>query len=682
MTSLRERLTLRYPRTPRWSVRARYTVALTLVALLSGSAFFLLRNVISAQESSGAVINVSGRQRMLSQRTTLFAQRLVNSVDEREAVRETLARDTDLMERSHLGLTQGDAGLGLPGRLSKEAAALYFDAPVNLDAQVKNHITRVRALLSAPDAELTPDNPNFVEILEAAPGELLASLNAAVSLFEAEAGARITRLQRLEKLVFAATLLALLLEGLLIFRPMEREIKRRSELLLHTALHDALTGLPNRALYMDRLGHAVERANRHAEQAFAVLFLDFDRFKVINDSLGHNVGDALLRAFGERLAACVRASDTVARLGGDEFTILLEAASSAEAERVATRVNEALLRPFEIGGHTLHLAVSIGIVVYEGKGVYARPEEVLRDADIAMYRAKAAGKAGFQIFNSEMRERALSLMSLETDLRGAVARGELEVHYQPIVSVSTGEPTGLEALVRWQHPEHGRVSPAEFIPLAEETGLIIDIDRWVLREACGRLAAWERGGLPALHLSVNLSSRQFSQEDLPAVVGDILRETGFPAQRLKLEMTESLLASSSDQVTTTTEGLKALGVGLHIDDFGTGYSSLSYLQRFSATALKIDRSFIDKMTGSQEGGKLVATIVAMAHTFGMAVVAEGVETPEQLDLLRALRCEYSQGYLHSKPLDAAGVAAYLQGYSKQEPTLAPSLPYRASTPSA
>ena len=667
-------------------MRARYVSALALVALLSASAFLLLTNVITAQESSGAVINVSGRQRMLSQRTTLFAQRLVNSADEREEARETLARDIDLMERSHLGLTQGDAELELPGRLSKEAAALYFDAPVNLNAQVESHITRVRALLSAPDAELTPDNPNFVEILEAAPGELLASLNAAVSLFEAEAQARINRLQRLEKFVFAATLLALLLEGLLIFRPMEREIRRRSELLLHTALHDALTGLPNRALYMDRLGHAVERANRHPEQVFAVLFLDFDRFKVINDSLGHNVGDALLRAFGERLAACVRASDTVARLGGDEFTILLEAvASSAEAERVATRVNEALLRPFEIGEHTLHLSVSIGIVVYgvvyEGQGVYTRPEEVLRDADIAMYRAKAAGKAGFQIFSKEMRERALSLMSLENDLRGAVARGELEVHYQPIVSVSTGEPTGLEALVRWQHPEHGRVSPAEFIPLAEETGLIIDIDRWVLREACSRLVAWERGGLPALHLSVNLSSRQFSQEDLPAVVGEILRETGFPAQRLELEMTESLLASSSQQVAVTTEGLKALGVELHIDDFGTGYSSLSYLQRFSATALKIDRSFIDKMTGSQEGGKLVATIVAMAHTFGMAVVAEGVETPEQLELLRSLRCEYSQGYLHSKPLDAESMTAYLRTRF-QEPTPAGSLPYRAPMPSA
>ena len=412
-----------------------------------------------------------------------------------------------------------------------------------------------------------------------------------------------------------------------------------------------------------------------------MLFLDFDRFKVINDSLGHNVGDALLRAFGERLKACVRASDTVARLGGDEFTILLEAVdSSAEAERVAGRVNEALLRPFELGEHTLHLSVSIGIVFYEGKG-YARPEEVLRDADIAMYRAKAMGKANFQVFTKEMRERALSLMSLETDLRGAVTRGELEVHYQPIISVSTGAPTGLEALVRWRHPVHGRVSPAEFIPLAEETGLIIDIDRWVLREACRRLMTWEQEGFPPLSLSVNLSSRQFSQEDLPAVVDEILRETGFPAQRLELEMTESLLASSSGQVTTTTEALLALGVGLHIDDFGTGYSSLGYLQRFSASALKIDRSFIDKMTQSQEGGKLVATIIAMAHTFGMAVVAEGVETPEQLELLRSLRCEYSQGYLHSKPLDAASAAAYLKNHVQRGPTPARSLPHRAQPPS-
>ena len=665
-------------------MRTRYVFALALVALLSGSAFLLLRGVITAQESSGAVINVSGRQRMLSQRTTLFAQRLVNdlvSPEEREEVRQILTRDINLMERSHLGLTQGDAALGLPGRLSGEAAALYFSAPVNLDAGVEAHIARVRALVSAPDAELTPDNPNFTAIVATAPGALLEGLNAAVGLFEEEANARVATLLWLETLVFAITLLVLFLEGLLIFRPLEREMNRRSELLLHNALHDALTGLPNRALYMDRLGHAVEQANRYPERVFAVLFLDFDRFKVINDSLGHNVGDALLTAFGERLEECVRASDTVARLSGDEFTVLLEATPSrAEAEEVAKRINEALLHPFEIGEHTLHLSVSIGIVFYEGKG-YARPEEVLRDADIAMDRAKALGKANFQVFTKEMRERAVSLMSLETDLRGAVARGELEVHYQPIVSVSTGEPTGLEALVRWRHPVHGRVSPAEFIPLAEETGLIIDIDRWVLREACRRLMIWEQGGLPPLSLSVNLSSRQFSQSDLPEVVAAILKETGFPARRLELEMTESLLASSSGQVTTTTEALLALGVGLHIDDFGTGYSSLGYLQRFSASALKIDRSFIDKMTQSQEGGKLVATIIAMAHTFGMAVVAEGVETHEQLELLRSLHCEYSQGYLHSKPLDAAGAAAYLKNHVQRGPTSARSLPHRAQPPS-
>ena len=526
---------------PHRSVRARYVFALTLVALLSGSAYFLLRSVITAQEGSGAIINVSGRQRMLSQRTTLFAQRLVNEPGGREAVRQTLTRDIDLMERSHLGLTQGDAALGLPGRLSGEAAALYFDAPVRLDAQVKAYLVHVRALINAPNAALTPDNPDFIAILETAPGELLEGLNAAVELFEGEANARVATLLRLERFVFAATLLVLLLEGLLIFRPLEREMNRRSELLLHNAFHDALTGLPNRALYMDRLGHAVEQANRYPERVFAVLFLDFDRFKVINDSLGHTVGDALLTAFGERLKTCVRASDTVARLSGDEFTVLLEATPSrAEAEEVASRVNRALLRPFEIGEHSLHLSVSIGIVFYEGKS-YARPEEVLRDADIAMYRAKASGKANFQVFTEEMRERALSLMSLETDLRGAVTRGELEVHYQPIISVETGEPTGLEALVRWQHPEHGRVSPAEFIPLAEETGLIIDIDRWVLREACRTLMSWERAGLPPLSLSVNLSSRQFSQKDLPEVVDEILRETGFPAQRLELEMTESLL---------------------------------------------------------------------------------------------------------------------------------------------
>ena len=433
------------------------------------------------------------------------------------------------------------------------------------------------------------------------------------------------------------------------------ELARANERLQFDAFHDALTLLPNRALFMDRLGRAIERSARRPDPGFAVLFLDFDRFKVINDSLGHSVGDALLIALGERLKRCLRLADTVARLGGDEFTILLEDASELEATRTAERIQQALLRPFALEGHSLHISASIGIVL--SNLAYARAEDVLRDADLAMYHAKARGRAGQQVFTKEMRERALSLMALETDLRQAIPRRELEVYYQPIMSVAGGQPVGFEALVRWQHPVHGTISPVTFIPLAEETGLIIEIDRWVLREACAQLRVWQEQfpTLPSLTLSTNLSGQQFAREDLADKVREILAETGFDPRDLKLELTESVLMSSSDSVTETFTRLRALGVGLHIDDFGTGYSSLSYLQRFPVDTLKIDRSFINKMMVSKESAELVRTILAMAANLNLKVTAEGVETPQQLEPLRSLGRAYGQGYLFAKPLAAAAV---------------------------
>ena len=633
-----------------WSIRGRYVTALALVALLSISAFTLLSSVIATQESSGAIINVSGRQRMLSQRTTLFAQQLVLSSDQqRGQVREQLRSATDLMERSHFGLVRGDAALNLPGNSSPEVAALYFDAPHNLDAQVKEHVARVRRLLAAPESALTPDNPDLQAILASAPGRLLESLNTAVSQYEREANAQVRWLKTVETLVFVVTLLTLLLEGFFIFRPMEREIKERSERLLHNAFHDALTGLPNRKLFTDRLTQVLMQRARHPEQQYAVLFLDFNRFKVINDSLGHSVGDALLIAFGQRLQTCVRDTDTVARLGGDEFTLLLSGVRNLrEAETVAGRINQALLTPFEVEGHQLHVSASIGIVTSE-EG-HADAEEVLRDADIAMYRAKASGKVGFERFVPEMRERAQSLMTLENDLRFALENDELRLHYQPIVSTVTGQAEGFEALIRWQHPEHGMVSPAEFIPIAEDTGLITKIDRWVMAEGCRQLAQWHRTfGKPELTLSLNLSSQQFSQADFIDFAQELLTTTGVDASTINLEITESMMLTGTPQAVATLEALRELNFKLHIDDFGTGYSSLSYLQRFPVDALKIDRSFIDRLTENEASANLVRTIVAMAHTLQLKVVAEGVETEAQLQGLRDLACEQSQGYYFSKP---------------------------------
>ena len=446
------------------------------------------------------------------------------------------------------------------------------------------------------------------------------------------------------------------------------ELARANEQLQHDAHHDALTGLPNRKCFTERLAHTVERTQQGGA-AYAVLFLDLDDFKVVNDSLGHAAGDALLIQVGRRLEACLRPGDTVARLGGDEFAMLLEnVTDEAHACQIATRVAHTFT-PFTLEGHTLRVTPSIGVTLSEVES-YGEVEALLRDADIAMYGAKAQGKGCYALFAPVMRERAKSRLILEAELRTALAQGELCVHYQPIVTAQTGELVGLEALVRWQHPERGMISPADFIPLAEETKLITELDRYVLREACAQMQAWQRAFGRPLTLSVNLSGQQFTRPDLSSYVRSVLQETGFDAQRLHLELTESLLIGGSAQVNEALAALRRLGVKLHLDDFGTGYSSLSYLQRFSAHTIKIDRSFIRNLTESQESATLVRTIILMADALGMQVVAEGVETEAQLAYLRTLGCDYIQGYLFGKPLGVKDTATYLAQHAEQMVTAA------------
>ena len=436
-------------------------------------------------------------------------------------------------------------------------------------------------------------------------------------------------------------------------------LAKANERLQHDAFHDALTGLPNRALFMDRLGQTLERGKREQEHAFAVFFLDFDRFKVVNDSLGHAAGDALLVAIGERLRESLRPGDTVARLGGDEFTLLaLGVKGEDEALVLARRLKALFVKPFCIEGRELHINASVGIVLSELG--YGSAADVLRDADIAMYRAKALGRGEHALFDAAMREEARSLMTLESELRQALRKEQLEVHYQPIITTQGGKVTGFEALARWRHPMRGLVSPAQFIPVAEEVGLITDIGRFVLSKACKQTARWQRQTGHPLTVNVNVSSQEFAQPGFVEQVRAALEEAGLPAPCLRLELTESLLMDGSPEVKEALSKLRALGVGLQIDDFGTGYSSLSYLQRFDADALKIDRSFIAKLD-SPESAELVRTIVAMAHNLGMKVVAEGVETDGQRNMLQALGCEYLQGYLFSKPLKAEEAAGFLEG---------------------
>ncbi|GAB1541017.1 hypothetical protein NUACC21_36860 [Scytonema sp. NUACC21] len=438
------------------------------------------------------------------------------------------------------------------------------------------------------------------------------------------------------------------------------ERKRVESQLHHDAFHDTLTGLPNRALFMERLKCAVEQAKQQEDYLFAVLFLDLDGFKVINDSLGHLLGDQFLIAIASRLKVCLGPRDTVARLGGDEFTVLLEGLQDVrDALCFADQIQQALSLPFYLDGQEVFSTASIGIALSEIG--YDRPEDVLRDADTAMYQAKALGRARYKLFNSDMYTNAVARLQLETDLRRAIDRQEFRVYYQPIISLASGRMTAFEALLRWQHPERGFVSPLDFIPVAEETGLIVPIGYWVLQEACRQMQAWRvyYGTNSPRKISVNLSIKQFSQADLIEQITNILRSTGLDASSLVLEITESAIMEKSDRTTAALSQLQALGIELAIDDFGTGYSSLGRLHSFPICGLKIDRSFVSPINPNGRNLEIIETITTLAQKLGVYVTAEGVETSEQLALLRELNCEYGQGYFFARPLDSSAAEALI-----------------------
>jgi diguanylate cyclase (GGDEF)-like protein/PAS domain S-box-containing protein len=436
------------------------------------------------------------------------------------------------------------------------------------------------------------------------------------------------------------------------------EQRRAESQLLHDAFHDVLTGLPNRALFLDRVAHALTRSRRDMPRSFAVLLLDIDRFKVVNDSLGHAIGDQLLVLLGQRLQTCLRGGDTVARFGGDEFTIMVESISDVtDATRSAARIQAALTEPFVVEGEEIYTSVSIGIAVAAPE--YDRPEQMVRDADTAMYRAKAQGKARYEIFDAAMRAEAVTLLQLETDLRRAIERHELRVHYQPIVTIESGRLVGFEALVRWQHPAKGLVLPAQFISVAEETGLIVPIGAFVLDHACAQLAAWRLRDATDITVSVNISSRQFSQSDLVHDVERALRTHRLRGSDLNLEITESVLIQHAETALATILRLQDLGVTISIDDFGTGYSSLSYLHTFPIDKLKIDSSFVRDFGHDRKTNEITRTIIQLANNLGIAVIAEGIERDDQRAQLAQMQCGFGQGYLYSRPVAAAEAALFL-----------------------
>jgi diguanylate cyclase (GGDEF)-like protein len=447
------------------------------------------------------------------------------------------------------------------------------------------------------------------------------------------------------------------------------ERQKAQAMLEHMAWHDPLTDLPNRAWLMRQLKMLIEQSKQEKTHQFAVLFLDCDRFKVVNDSLGHLVGDQLLVQVAHRIMDCLPPNSTIARFGGDEFIIVLEEIDHLdEAKYLAEKLQDVLASSIYIEPHEMFMSASIGIVLGNIEVEY--PEDLVRDADIAMYRAKALGRARYYVFNKDLHNNAQKRLQLETDLRRAVDRQEFYLQYQPIISLKNGKIEEFEALVRWNHPKRGLISPADFIPVAEETGLIVPLGRWVLEEACRQFQSWQkdlekititelgREHFP-LKVSVNLSAKQFSQPGLINAIDQIFEKTGFDGQNLNLEITESSLMDDPESAGLILKELRDRHIQLAIDDFGTGYSSLSYLHRFSVDILKIDRSFINRLGPKGDGLRIIEAMVSMAHSLGINVVAEGVESLEQAIILKQLGCNYAQGYWFAKPLDSQSVTKLL-----------------------
>lgn len=435
------------------------------------------------------------------------------------------------------------------------------------------------------------------------------------------------------------------------------EQKATEEKIRHVAHHDALTGLPNRLHLQISLEQAISAARRETSEV-ALMFIDLDRFKIINDTLGHNIGDGLLVAVAQRLQECVRDSDLVARLGGDEFVVSLSSNDAANAAaHVAEKILARLAQPYEIDGNPLHTTPSIGISIYPHDGDSI--EALMKNADTAMYHAKSRGRNNFQFFSPDMNQSTNDRLALENSLHLALEREEFEIYYQPQADMPSGRLVGAEALIRWRHPERGMVSPLQFIPLAEENGMILPIGAWVLREVCRQLKAWREQGLPDLHVAVNLSPRQFRQEKLVDDILKALAEFSIPAAALELEITESSVMENADAAVLQLKKLNQHGLSIAIDDFGTGYSSLSYLKRFPVSKLKIDRSFVMDIPGDPNDTAIAIAVIQLARSLGLKVVAEGVETAEQQQFLHDQGCDFLQGYRYSKPLDATAFAEFV-----------------------
>lgn len=602
-------------------------------------------------------------------KVTAFGAGGVDYVTKPFQIEELLAR-----VRTHLALRTAQLRLQASEIRYRRLFETSRDGILLVDLE-RDRVTDVNAslieMLGLPREDIVGKRPQELAVLRDAPGQLgLGRL-----LLHEQVPNEHWALQRSDGTSFDVELRtnAYQVNGTRMVQCNLRDITERKQAetrIRYLALHDALTSLPNRVLLQDRLTQAIHVGRRHGE-GLAVMMLDLDHFKNINDSLGHHIGDRLLESVAQRLLGCVRESDIVARLGGDEFVITLLNIDSCEAaEHVARKILHTLAEPFVIDSHELHTSASIGISRYPADG--EDPGTLLRAADSAMYHAKSEGRGTLRFFTAAMSEAAQRRLMLTNDVRHAADRGELAIYYQPQVAANSGAVMGVEALLRWQHPRHGMISPEEFVPLLEETGLIVEVGNWVLRNACKQAVAWHQEGLPKLRMAVNLSSQQFYRGDIVRTVAQALEESGLAPECLELELTESLTLDDTEQTIKLMHELKRLGVCLSLDDFGTGWSSLSYLRRFPLDRIKIDRSFLRDMVSQPAAAAVVRSIMRLARTLGLSCIAEGVETPEQLAYLRRQMCAEIQGFLFSPAIPDAELDVMLRktrGWAEQMATL-------------
>ncbi|MFQ5554133.1 MAG: putative bifunctional diguanylate cyclase/phosphodiesterase [Acidimicrobiia bacterium] len=641
----------------------RYVVGLAIIAMLAIASTVLITNALSRQEKDAGIVAVAAGQLHLGQQL-IDAAHQIGAASSDEARQVAIARlDLTLEDLTnvHNGLRSGDQELGLPSDSTAAVGSAF--------AIVESHYGALRDAAAAVSTAgmLGEVEAPAVDALVAQADLFETGMSSVVFGLQDNAESRVASLRVLQYGALSVTIVLLVLEGLFLFRPAAREVQRewkkkeeahRSERrgdqkkLSYLAKFDPLTGLINRFLFSDRLQSAIARARRDGGLV-ALMFLDLDEFKAVNDRFGHATGDALLKQVAQRLAAAVRESDSVARLGGDEFTVILEGSQRVEdAGHVATKILRALEVPYLVGRHEFHITASIGIALYPIDGDNA--EALLRDADIAMYSAKAAGSNTYQYFTPELREQTSQRLQVIDALRRALeTEGELAVEYQPKIDALEPRILGAEALVRWSHPTMGEIPPSRFIPLAEETDLIIPLGEWVLREACRQMREWELAGLGDLTIAVNVSSRQLRRGNFVETVASVLKDTGLRPELLEIEITERTLVDDTEMARRTLERLRAMGLRIAIDDFGTGYSSLSYLQRFSIDTLKIDRAFVSDITNSQDAAALSSAIIGLARSLRLDVIAEGVETTDQLRMLVDLGCSKMQGFLVSRSLTAA-----------------------------